>query len=330
MPQLLNTNAFQVMLVLVFIAMLLLLEGAYLMWQSHRGKQAKKIGQRLRSFSNQSRRGAQAQVLKDRMLSDVPAFERWLSSIPRALLMQRYISQSGLDWTVWRLVLTSTALAVFGLMALYSLARQPMFISAPLAFLLGTLPLSYVSFKRTRRLQKMEQQLPDTLDFMTRALRSGHAFSSALQMAGDEMPDPMAGEFKAVHDEINYGVSMQQALTNLSERVPLTDVRYFVVSVLIQRDTGGNLTEVLANLSNLIRERLKLIAKVRVLSANGRFSARTLVLLPFALGATMNLMNPGFMSPLWTDPIGATILKVMLSLMAVGVFIMHKVIKIRV
>jgi tight adherence protein B len=323
-------NAFQVMLVLVFIAVLLLLEGGYLLWQSHRGQEAQRIGKRLTAFSGASRIGSQAQLLKDRMLSDVPAFERWLSGIPRAKSLQRYIFQSGLGWTVSRLLLTCAAIWVVACMVLLSVAHQPLFISAAVATLLAGLPLGYLSMKRRKRLEKMEEQLPEALDFMTRALRSGHAFSSALLMVGEEMADPIAAEFKVVHDEINFGVSMQQALINLSERVPLTDLRYFVVSVLIQRDTGGNLTEVLSNLSRLIRERLKLISKVRVLSANGRFSAWTLVVLPFALGAVMNMMNPGFMSPLWTDPIGTTILKVMLSLMVVGVLIMRQIIKIRV
>ena len=130
---------------------------------------------------------------------------------------------------------------------------------------------------------KIERQLPDALDLMTRALRAGHAFSSALKMAGEEMAEPIAGEFRTVHDEVNFGVSLEQALTHLSERVPLTDLRYFVVAVLIQRDSGGNLTEILGNLSQLIRERLKLLAKVKVLSSEGRMSAWILGLMPFFL-----------------------------------------------
>jgi tight adherence protein B len=325
-----GSNAFQVMLVLVFVAVLLLLESGYLLWKSHRSAEAKKIGKRLRAFSGAAQYTAQAQVLKDRLLSDVPTFERWLANLPRAKRLHQHLSQAGLDWTVSRLLLTSTAIGFAAFMVVYSFAHQPAFISLVVGVILSALPIAYVSFKRGRRLEKMEQQLPEALDFMTRALRSGHAFSSALLMVGEEMPEPIAGEFRTVHDEINFGISMQQALTNLSERVPITDLRYFVVSVLIQRESGGNLTEVLGNLSRLIRERLKLFAKIRVLSANGRFSAWTLVLLPFALGAVMNMMNPGFMAPLWTDPIGETILKVMLSLMVIGVLIMRKIIKIRV
>jgi tight adherence protein B len=132
-----------------------------------------------------------------------------------------------------------------------------------------------------------------------------------------------------VHDEVNFGVSLNQALTHLSERVPLTDLRYFVVAVLIQRESGGNLTEILSNLSRLIRERLKLMAKVRVLSSEGRLSAWILALMPFFLAGVMNLVNPEFMRPLWTDPMGITIIKYTLSMMFIGVLIMRKIIKIR-
>ena len=144
------------------------------------------------------------------------------------------------------------------------------------------------------------------------------------------MAEPIAKEFRIVHDEVNFGVELQQALTNLSKRVPLTDLRYFIVSVLIQRESGGNLTEVLGNLSRLIRERLKLMSKVRVLSSEGRLSAWILGIMPFALAGVMYLLNPEFMAPLWSDPIGISIIKYMLILMAFGILILKKIIKIRV
>jgi tight adherence protein B len=144
------------------------------------------------------------------------------------------------------------------------------------------------------------------------------------------MAAPIADEFRIVHDEVNFGVALQQALTNLSERIPLTDLRYFIVSVLIQRESGGNLTEVLGNLSRLIRERLKLMTKVKILSSEGRLSAWILGVMPFALAGVMNLTNPEFMSTLWTDPIGISIIKYMLILMAVGTMILVKIIKIRI
>jgi len=165
---------------------------------------------------------------------------------------------------------------------------------------------------------------------MARAMKAGHAFPSALQMVGSEMPDPIAFEFKIVFDEINYGISTQEALVNLTSRVPSTDLSYFVIAVLIQRETGGNLAELLGNISALIRARLKLLGTVRVLSAEGRLSAWILTLLPFGLGFVLQLMNPKFLSVLWTDPVGIKMVGVAASLMVVGIFAMWRIIKIRV
>lgn len=325
-----ESHTLLILSVLVFIAVLLLLEGAYLLWKSYRGPESKKIASRLRALSASRDNSAQTQLLKQRMLSEVPLIERFLLSIAKAQRLDKFILQAGLDWTVSRLLLSCAALGVMGSSVMLYGLHQPLFITAAAGAAVATLPLLYVNYQRSRRLDKFERQLPEVLDLITRALRSGHAFSSALQMAGDEMAEPIAGEFRIVHDEINFGVSLQQALTNLSERVPLTDLRYFIVSVLIQRDSGGNLTEVLGNLSRLIRERLKLLAKVRVLSSEGRLSAWILGVMPFVLAGLMNFSNPDFMSPLWKDPIGISIIKYMLILMAFGILLLRKIIKIHV
>ena len=323
-------NAFLVISVLVFIAVLLLLEGAYLLWKSYKGPKAKKIETRLRALSASRDNSKQTQLLKQRMLSEIPAIERLLLSMSRAQRLDRYILQAGLDWTVSRLLLSCGALGASACMVMVYGAHQSLLMSGLVGAVFALTPLLYVSYKRSRRLSKFERQLPEALDLMTRALRSGHAFSSALQMVGEEMAEPIAGEFRIVHDEVNFGVALQQALMNLSERIPLTDLRYFTVSVLIQRESGGNLTEVLGNLSRLIRERLKLMTKVKILSSEGRLSAWILGVMPFALAGVMNMTNPEFMSPLWTDPIGISIIKYMLILMAIGAVILIKIIKIRV
>lgn len=323
-------NAFLVISVLVFIAVLLLLEGAYLLWKSYKGPKAKKIETRLRALSASRDHSKQTQLLKQRMLSEIPAIERLLLSMSRAQRLDRYILQAGLDWTVSRLLLSCGALGASACMVMVYGAHQSLLMSGLVGAVFALTPLLYVSHKRSRRLSKFERQLPEALDLMTRALRSGHAFSSALQMVGEEMAEPIAGEFRIVHDEVNFGVALQQALMNLSERIPLTDLRYFTVSVLIQRESGGNLTEVLGNLSRLIRERLKLMTKVKILSSEGRLSAWILGVMPFALAGVMNMTNPEFMSPLWTDPIGISIIKYMLILMAIGAVILIKIIKIRV
>ncbi len=323
-------NSFLVLAIMVFVAVMLLLESLYVMWRAHHGPKAKKLQSRLRALSGTTDRTQQTLLLKQRMLSELPALERHLQRLPRMRGLDRAILQSGLNWSVSKLLLISLVLFVTAWMVVSMGIHQSMLLGALAGVAVGSLPLLMLRYKRNQRMSKLERQLPEALDLITRALRAGHAFPSALKMVGEELSEPISGEFGIVHDEVNFGVSLQQALTHLSERVPLTDLRYFVVAVLIQRDSGGNLTEILANLSRLIRERLKLMSRVRVLSSEGRMSAWVLGLMPFFLAALMNLVNPDFMRPLWTDPIGISIVKYLLILMLFGVFVMRRIIKLRV
>ena len=323
-------NYYLVFVALVFVAVMLLLEGLYLLWKTRRNAGAKKLAQRLELYSAQLRQARQAAVLKQGTLSELPALERMLRAAPRVLGLQKLLQQSGLGWTVSRLLLSCALAGLAGYVLAYVLARQSALVSLVAAGLLAWLPVLWVAWRRSRRLAVLERQLPEAIALVTRALRAGHAFPSGLQMIGEEMHEPIASEFRAVHEEINFGVSLQQALFNLSDRVPVTDLRYFVVAVLIQRESGGNLTEILSNLSHLIRARLKLFARVRVLSSEGRLSAWILGLMPFGLGFVMNIVNPEFMSPLWTDPIGIAMMQYTLGLMVIGIFILRKIIRIRV
>jgi tight adherence protein B len=322
-------NSFLILAVLVFVAVLLLLEGLYVMWRSYKGPEATKLKTRLHALSATHDRSAQTQLLRERMLSELPAMERLLQRVPRMRGLDKIILQSGLNWTVSKLLTVCLIAGVLAWIVMMVAAHQSLLVGLAAGVVVGAMPLMYVYYMRGKRMAKLERQLPEALDLIIRALRAGHAFSSALKMTGEEMPEPLAGEFATVHDEVNFGVSLEQALTHLSERVPLTDLRYFVVAVLIQRESGGNLTEILTNLSRLIRERLKLMGKVRVLSSEGRMSAWILCLMPFFLAGVMNLVNPGFMGPLWKDPIGIAIVKYMLGLMLIGVVIMRRIIKIR-
>lgn len=329
MSSFLSSHSFVVIIALVFVAVLLLLEALRVLWKQYKSPEAKRLERRLRALSAAHDRSAPTKLVKERALSDIPRLQRALQRTPRAYQLDRVIVQSGLEWSVSGLLLGCAILFAFGALAAVML-RQPMALAIALGAVLGVLPLMYLQRKRHLRLALMERQLPEALDLMTRALRAGHAFSSGLQMAGDELAEPIAGELRLVHDEINYGTSLPQALTNLSERVPITDLRYFVVAVLIQRESGGNLTEMLINLSRLIRERLKLHDRVRVLSAEGRMSAWILGLMPFGLAAMLNLLNPEFMSVLWNDPIGVTILQWLAALMVMGVLLLRRIVRIRV
>jgi tight adherence protein B len=329
MPDTSITHAPPLLAVLVFITVVLLLEGVYLLWQAYHGPHARKIQQRLATLEDGGS-AAQAHVLRDRTLSQLPPFQRFLKQLPHAHQLDRMLLQANLDWSVSGLLLACLAAGAATHLSVTALLHQPAMIGLPCAAVAGALPLAWVRRRRARRLAKLEQQLPDALDLLSRALRAGHAFGAGVQMVSEEMADPIASEFRMVHDEVNFGVALAQALSNLSQRVPVTDLRYFVVAVLIQREAGGNLNEVLANLSRLIRQRLKLLAHVRVLSSEGRMSAWILTLLPFAIGALMTVFNPEFMAPLWNDPIGISLVRGLLVSMACGALLLRKIIRIRV
>jgi tight adherence protein B len=232
-----------------------------------------------------------------------------------------------MKWTVEKfLVWTGLALFAGVIVSLH----WPAALRPVAAVLFALVPLMLVRRARTRRLARIEQQLPEAADFIARALRAGHSFTNVLQIVGNELPEPLSGEFRLAREEINYGVPMSEALHNMAARIPLTDLRYLIIAVLIQRETGGNLAEILTNISQIIRARLKLLAQVRVLSAEGRMSAWILGLLPFSVGGMMLLLNPEYISVLWTDPAGIKLLYYAGVMIVVGVIWLRKTIRIHV
>jgi len=192
------------------------------------------------------------------------------------------------------------------------------------------LPFLWLSMARNRRLKRLEAQLPDAVELIARALRAGHAFPTALQMVSEELPDPIGGEFASAFEEVNYGLPISDAMMNLAARVPVEDLRFFAVAVVLQRETGGNLAEILDNIGKLIRERFKLYGTIRVLSAEGKMSAWVLTLLPFIAALTLNLVSPGFMEVLWKDPAGLNLVMLALFAMVAGVFWLWRIVQIRV
>ena len=323
-------NLFYAFVLLAFVAAVLLLEGLYLTWNAYKGPEAKRMERRLRALSAAGSAASEGSILKQRLLSQSPPLQRILLKLPRISELDRLLQQSGSSWSVSSFLGLSllVAVAVFFLVSLMPLL--PWVIAVGAGAGAATLPFLHVLRKRAGRMRKIVEQLPDALDLISRALKAGHAFPSGLQMVGEETQDPLAGEFRTVHDEINFGVAVPTALSNLVARVPSPDMRHFVIAVLIQRETGGNLTELLSSISGLIRERLKLLLKIRVLSAEGRMSAWILCALPFAVAAMINVVNPKFMSVLWTDPMGLTMIYAALVMMVLGALWMRKIIRIRV
>lgn len=314
----------------LFIAVVLLLEGVYSAWNSSRGPEAKRISRRLQLLSAGAHAGEQqTSILKQRLLSDTPVVQRLLLGMPRVHVLDKLIEQSGAKFNVSQFLLASFSCGLVALV-LALMIRLPMWMAALIGIAAAGIPMLFLLGKKNRRLSRIEEQLPDALDLMSRALRAGHALPSAIKMVGDEMVDPIAAEFAIMFDEVNYGIPIGDALKNLSERVPSTDVGYFVVAVQIQRETGGNLTEILGNIASIVRDRLKLFGQVRTFSAEGRLSAWILGLLPFCMAALLQVINPAFLKVLWTDPAGYKLLGMMAVMMVIGIFWMRKIIRIRV
>jgi tight adherence protein B len=315
--------------VAVFVAVVLGFEGFYHWWNASRGPEARRMERRLRAISAGGHGADQFSLLKQRALASSPVFAQMLLMLPRVGALDRLLMQSGLKTSVGDLVGLTLLLIGAGLFAPILLGR-PLWWGIALALVLGALPFLYVLRKRGQRMLVLERQLPDAIDLMARALRAGHAFPTALKMVGDEMAEPIGADFRILFDEVNYGVSLQDALFNLVARVPSPDLQYFVVAVLIQRETGGNLAELLDNISAIVRARLKLLGHIRTLSAEGRLSAWILGLLPFCTAALINIVNPGFMKVLFEDPIGPNLIAGALGMMAFGVWWMRNIIRIRV
>ncbi|MYN19298.1 pilus assembly protein TadB [Rugamonas sp. FT107W] len=316
--------------VLLFAAVILLIEGAWLWWSGAHGRGARRIAKRLRLMAARGERGGERiDILKQRCYSRNPALEKLLRRVGRLAALDRLLLQAGVRWSVAQFIACVLALLVPGLL-LPAMLNMPALAGAALTALILSLPWAMLMRTRRARLLKLEQQLPEAADFLGRALRAGHSFANVMQMVGEELPEPIAGEFKFAYEEINYGVPMNEALHNLAMRVPLTDLRYLVIAVLIQRESGGNLAEVLGNISRLIRARLRLMAQVRVMSAEGRMSAWILGLLPLCVLALMMVVNPAYVRVLWTDPAGITLTWYTLVMAVGGVLWMRKLIRIRV
>jgi len=199
------------------------------------------------------------------------------------------------------------------------------------AMLVGfVLPYSYTSFRRNKRFEKFEELFPEAIDTLARAVRAGHAFTTALEMITDEVAEPVSSEFRQLYEEQKFGMPVRDALINLTERMPLVDVKFFVTAVMLQRETGGNLAEILDNLSYVIRERFKIQRQVRVYTAQGRLTMALLMGMPPIIVTVMLILNPAFIRPLFSDPIGHTLLVAGITLQTIGYFVIRKIIRIQV
>jgi tight adherence protein B len=207
--------------------------------------------------------------------------------------------------------------------------QNPLF--AWMAFFLGfVLPYGYATHRRAKRFERFEELFPQAIDTLARAVRAGHAFTTALELIANEVAEPIAGEFRKLFEEQKFGLPVRDALVNLTERIPLVDVKFFVTAVMLQRETGGNLAEILDNLSYVIRERFKIMRQVRVFTAQGRLTMMLLMGLPPLIVVIMQMMNPTFIQPLFAEPLGHILVVIGVSLQTIGYFVIRRVITIQV
>ena len=319
--------SFVLFAVVAFLAVVLSLEGIYNVWASRSSPEAKRIATRLEALAGEAI--TPASIERARQPSRMPRLNALLGATSFGQRMQRFVTASAMAVSPAELIVMSVALGAFGMFLPGLLGKPPIF-GAALALGLAVLPWWRVASRRRTRIERIERQFPEALDLMGRAMRAGHAFPSAVKMVADEMADPMGRDFRILFDEMNYGVPTNEALVHLAARVPVPDVSYFVVAVMIQRESGGNLAELLDKISTIVRERLKLLGEVRTLSAEGKLSAIILTALPFGVALVVNLVNPEFMQVLWTDPMGQRMVGVAIFMMLVGIMWMRSIIRIRV
>ena len=313
---------FVVVALAVFAAMSLL---------DQRSAQARLIKERLANERQTPQRAPEEELalLRDEQLSQIPVLDDLLRRSSRVADLQKMLVQGGIAMRAGNFLGFSALAGLAATVVAYALSKRVEV--AWVALLVGfLLPYSYASFRRNQRFEKFEELFPEAIDTLARAVRAGHAFTTALEMITNEVGEPVSGEFRQLYEEQKFGMPVRDALINLTERMPLVDVKFFVTAVMLQRETGGNLAEILDNLSYVIRERFKIQRQVRVYTAQGRLTMALLMGMPPIIVTVMIVLNPSFIRPLFSDPIGHTLLVVGIILQTVGYFVIRKIIRIQV
>lgn len=322
MPELIAILTFAAVVLGVFVA-------AQVLDQSH--AQARLIRERI---ANAKDSGGLPPIqdlafLRDQMLSRIPAFDTLLRRSDRVSQLQKMLEQGGLQTRAGNFLLLSVASCIL-VAILILLFNQPLVFSLSGGVVGFFLPHVYATQRRAKRFQLFEERFPEAIDTLARAVRAGHAFTTALELIATEVAEPVASEFRKLYEEQKFGLPVREALLNLADRVPLADVKFFVTAVMLQRETGGNFAEILDNLSYLIRERFKIQRQVRVYTAQGRMTMALLMGLPPVVVVSMLVFNPSFIRPLFTDPIGHTLIVIGITLQTIGYFVIRKITRIQV
>ena len=268
-------------------------------------------------------------LLRDEQLSKIPALDTLLRRSERVSAIQDSLLQAGMKFRAGNFLVLCMVCGILAGLAVLIVSKNPAIAWA--ALIIGAfLPYAFVSYRRQKRFEKIEELFPEAIDTLARAVRAGHAFTTALEMISNEISEPLASEFRQLFEEQKFGLPVRDALMNLTVRVPLVDIKFFVTAVMLQRETGGNLAEILDHLSYVIRERFKIQRQVRVHTAQGRLTMALLMAMPPAVVAILAVFSPDFVKPLFYDPIGHALLVASIALQTVGYFVIRKIIKIQV
>jgi tight adherence protein B len=315
----------------VFVFCLFLVLASYLLATRSSDAKHARLKQRLSEALLNSAHTDDVEVLlaRQELMSEIPWVNQALIKLQAATRFKRVLDQADLEITVTRLLM-------FSLMAGLLAGLAASMLAVPLMIILGCglmgagIPFIHVFWKRKKRFDKFLEHLPDALELMSRALSAGHAFSEALHMVSIEMPEPISKEFRKTYEEQNLGLSLKLALENLTQRMPLLDLRLCVTAVMIQRETGGNLAEILEKVAYTIRERFRILGDLKTLTTSSRLSAWLLCGLPVGVAAAVTTMNPEYMSILWKDPRGHKLIYLALFLQISGMLIVRKILKIKI
>ncbi|MFA6147077.1 MAG: type II secretion system F family protein [bacterium] len=268
-------------------------------------------------------------VLKEELLSDVPLIQRALSHLKAARRVDARLRQAGMELTVGAFTLLSLALLAIGTLTGLFL-HWPFVLALLLGAFLATAPGVVVGVKGRRRMKAFTSQFPDALEMFARSLRAGHSFTGAIQLVAQEMPHPMGTEFRQVFDEQNLGVPLREALTGMTRRVESLDARFFVTAILIQRETGGNLAEIIDKIAHVIRERFRIQGQLKIFTAQARMTGIILTLLPVGLALAIGLLNPDYLKPLWFERAGRILIALALCMQIAGALVIRKIVRIKI
>lgn len=315
--------------VITFFAVLFIFLALFLGFSAYKESPKAELKRRLQHMANNRSDQGMPEDLRSEIIRETPPLDRILATLPFTRDMDRKLDYAGLKITVSRFLLIPIGLAVV-VFALTLLLTKSILIALAGAILVSVIPFGFLHFKIQQRLEKFTELFPEALTMVARSLRAGHSFTSAIQLVGQEVPDPVGGLFKTAYEQQLLGLRITETLQNLNERIESLDLRFFTTAVAINTDVGGNLSEILESLAQTIRERLKIRRQVKVYTAQGRMSGYVLGALPIVTFLIFNILNPQYESVLYKETMGRYVLAFAVFMQLIGFLVIRKIIKIRI